>query len=232
MTLLRGVDGCRAGWLCVETRQGEEQVQVRLCRSAAELFEGAEPAVTAIDMPIGLGENGPRPCDQAARRFLRQRGSSVFPAPVRAVLAATTYAQACELSLAAQGRKLSKQSYFLLPKIRELDGLLRADPLLAAAVMEAHPEVCFARWNGDTPMLHAKKTAAGRTELLALVEGRFPDIASSVRARFLKREVADDDILDALATLHTASRLADGAAVAFGDADSRDSAGLPMRIWG
>ena len=66
MTLLRGVDGCRAGWLCVETRQGEEQVQVRLCRSAAELFEGAEPAVTAIDMPIGLGENGPRPCDLAS----------------------------------------------------------------------------------------------------------------------------------------------------------------------
>jgi predicted RNase H-like nuclease len=218
MTLLRGVDGCRAGWLCVELQQQERLVRVRLCHSAAELFEGAEPAVTAIDMPIGLGENGPRPCDQAARRFLRQRGSSVFPAPVRAVLTATTYEQACELSLAAQGRKLSKQSYFLLPKIRELDGVLRADPLLAAAVVEAHPEVCFARWNGDTPMLHAKKTAAGRAERLALVEGHFPGAASRVRGRFLKREVADDDILDALATLHTARRLADGSAMCHADA--------------
>lgn len=98
--------------------------------------------------------------------------------------------------------------------------------------MEAHPEVCFARWNGDTPMLHAKKTAAGRTERLALVEGRFPGVASRVRARFLKREVADDDILDALATLYTASRLAEGAAVAFGSATTKDSTGLPLQIWG
>jgi predicted RNase H-like nuclease len=232
MTLLRGVDGCRAGWLCVELGQQERLVGVRLCRSAVELFKGAEPAITAIDMPIGLGDNGPRPCDRAARRFLRQRGSSVFPAPVRAVLAATTYVEACELSLAAQGRKLSKQSFFLLPKIRELDGVLRANAQLAAATVEAHPEVCFARWNGDTPMLHAKKTAAGRAERLALVEGCFPGAVSRVRSRFLKREVADDDILDALATLHTASRLADGSAVAFGDADVRDSAGLPMWIWG
>lgn len=232
MTRLRGVDGCRAGWLCVELGQQDPLVRVRLCRSAAELFEGAEPAITAIDMPIGLNDNGPRACDQAARRFLRQRGSSVFPAPVRPVLAATSYAQACEFSLAAQGRKLSKQSFFLLPKIRELDGVLRADPQLVTGVVEAHPEVCFARWNGDRPMLHAKKTAAGRAERLALVESRFPGAASRLRSLFLKREVADDDILDALATLHTASRLADGSAVAFGDADARDSAGLPMQIWG
>lgn len=67
-------------------------------------------------MPIGLGENGPRPCDQAARRFLGQRGSSVFPAPVRAVLAATTYVQACELSLAAQGASSASRAIFCCRK--------------------------------------------------------------------------------------------------------------------
>ena len=57
--------------------------------------------VVAIDMPIGLSDDGARACDVAARRLLGRAGSSVFPTPVRAVLATDDYAEARAVSRAA-----------------------------------------------------------------------------------------------------------------------------------
>ena len=66
---------------------------------------------------------------------------------------------------------------------------------------ESHPEVMFAALNGGRPMTHAKKRADGFKERRALLSGLFgatDNVVSTVRARYVKREVADDDILDAL----------------------------------
>ncbi len=67
--------------------------------------------VIAIDIPIGLPETGPRECDVLARRLLgRARASSVFPAPIRAVLGAKDYQQACAIRHKIEGKKMSKQA--------------------------------------------------------------------------------------------------------------------------
>lgn len=62
------------------------------------------PDTFMIDVPIGLPDRGARECDKAARRRLGpSRGSSVFPAPIRRILAATSYIEAC--AIGGEGRR-------------------------------------------------------------------------------------------------------------------------------
>ena len=226
---LLGVDGCRAGWLVVGARldpSGEfGQLSWSLELEAASFIDAD---LVAIDMPMGLAADGPRPCDQQARALLGPRRSSVFPSPVRAALGAVDYREACDLSFAASGRKLSKQAYNLLPKIRQLDQLLLADPGRSDRVHEVHPELAFSQWNGGEPMAHGKKTAAGAAQRQALVEAQFPGLALKIRTGVAKSQLADDDILDAIACLWSARRLFRQGALVLGGA--RDGCGLPMRI--
>ena len=111
----------------------------------------------AIDIPIGLADREPRSCDVAARRLLGPRRSSIFPAPVRAVLEAASYAEACMLSRRASGRGISKQLYNILEKIRTVDAL--QSPRLQEQLFEMGPELSFA--DADRPA-HAGQQADGR----------------------------------------------------------------------
>jgi predicted RNase H-like nuclease len=147
---------------------------------------------------------------------------------VRAALGSVDYREACDLSFAASGRKLSKQAYNLLPKIRQLDQLLLADPGRSDRVHEVHPELAFSQWNGGEPMAHGKKTAAGAAQRQALVEAQFPGLALKIRTGVAKSQLADDDILDAIACLWSARRLFRQGALVLGG--ERDGCGLPMRI--
>ena len=84
-----GVDGCKAGWVCFKLYEtGAMAVDVV---NVTELLVGRPDGLQAlaIDIPIGLMD-GPRACDKAARTKLgTPRGSSVFPPPCRAALAAS-----------------------------------------------------------------------------------------------------------------------------------------------
>ena len=71
----------------------------------------APSAIVCIDMPIGLSENGVRACDQAARRQLGPRASSVFPAPPRLALEEAAYADINSESKRRFGRGVSKQAF-------------------------------------------------------------------------------------------------------------------------
>ena len=173
--LLRGVDGCAAGWLVVWAEAGSHRVAASLLATIAELALDDPAALTAIDIPIGLHHNGPRPCDQEARLLLGSRRSSVFPAPVRSVLQARSYNEACELSFQAQGRKLSKQTYNILAKIRAVDALLQAQGSLSQRLVEVHPELSFQQWNNGIPMAHAKKKQRDTTKDSAWLNPAFPE---------------------------------------------------------
>ena len=122
-----GVDGCKAGWFCISIEPAG-RIGWFVLQSLGELVDMAhEGDRIFVDIPIGLGD-GPeeRLCDREARRRLGpSRGSSVFPAPVRAALDARDYEKAKRISLAARNRSLSNQSWSILPKIGEVDALLR-----------------------------------------------------------------------------------------------------------
>lgn len=229
---IAGADGCKAGWLLVQTTRLNAPVQHAVCATAAELVARTAPdTVVAVDIPIGLTSAGPRSADRSAREILGPRRSSIFFAPLRVTLGAATHAEANRLSRQYSGKGMSQQTFHISRKIAEMDAVLRADPRAAARVHEVHPEVCFTVLNGDRPMAHPKKQAAGHAERLAIIGDLFPGAFDEIRTAYRKKDVASDDILDALVALWSASRIRAGTALSFPDGPPhRDAHGLAMVI--
>lgn len=191
-----GIDGCRGGWLAAWCRrEGAWRVQLFSdLRILSNQFAGATRAL--IDMPTGLPDTTPRACDAMARRLLGKRACTVFSVPCRAAVYARDYTRACQENQHALGRRLSRQSFNLLPKIRELDTLLREDSALC--FLEAHPKLCFMALNG-APVAPSKHSRAGVAARLALLRPHCPvdELIVTTRAQ-CPTAVAIDDILDAL----------------------------------
>lgn len=221
-----GIDGCPGGWIGV-THEG-----AFVDRDLARLLERLAPAVVAIDMPIGLAENDSRACDKAARTLLSgRRATSVFPAPVRAALLGRSHAEASAINAEYCGNRLSAQTYNLLPKIREVDALLRRSTHWHERVFETHPEVSFMAMNNGEALAEPKRSAAGqarRHELIAAHFGR--DAFANARVMVARQQASDDDIADAFACLFTAERIATESHVTLPEAPESDAEGLPMRI--
>jgi predicted RNase H-like nuclease len=227
MRTVMGIDGCRDGWLAI--RHGEDgSLEVKVVPKISDVRPLAD--VVAIDIPIGLPESGPRECDQLARSFIGPRASSVFPAPVRVVLACADYASANALSQERSGKGISQQTFALVPKIREVDEAVRESDLIRERVFEIHPEVSFAAWNRD-PLQHAKRSEEGKAQRLALIEEFFGRYAYTFAREFVPRSVVDDDILDAYAATWTSWRIAAGIACSMPKLAPTDIEGLEMAIW-
>lgn len=221
VTRIAGVDGCRRGWMAV-VKDGAS-IEPRLCASDEELLQLFEScAVVAIDVPIGLAEGGPRACDHHARRFLGRRAGSVFPAPLRPLLALRDYAEANRVSNRLQQRGISKQGWAIVPKVEQVDRLLQRHRELRPRVYEVHPEVSFAYWNNGAA-LEPKRSPLGLESRRALVRAHFGELPP------VPRGAREDDLLDAFAALWTAERILAGRAQTLGDAHA-DLTGLPMRI--
>jgi predicted RNase H-like nuclease len=142
-----------------------------------------------------------------------------------------TYDEASRISRERQNCGMSKQTFAFCPKIRSIDEALRSNPGLRDRVYEVHPEVSFRAWNGGAAMTDPKKTLTGGSARLRLVSAHFGDEAfGAVRANYSRRDVADDDILDAFAALWTAERIAAGRARTLPEQPQTDDTGLPMRI--
>ncbi|HEY1863937.1 MAG TPA: DUF429 domain-containing protein [Roseiarcus sp.] len=206
-----GVDGTPDGWAVVACKDG--RMCVRRIARLADIFEHRPyPDIVAVDVPIGLldaYEIGGRECDRKARRDLEKRGSSVFVPPVRAILNTRTYEEACAVSRASSrhGKAISKQTWGIVPKVKEADDLLRLNPHLRPIVREVHPEVCFRELAGE-PMEFAKSKSVGRAERRNALARDFDVDAIVAEARREKLSVVDT--LDALVACWSATRLAKG----------------------
>lgn len=232
MPIIAGIDGCPSGWLCLTKDTSSGVVQARILADIGELLMfDPLPAVVLIDVPIGMTESGPRSCDLAARAVLkRPRASSVFPAPVRAMLTANTYGEACAIGVQTDGRKPSKQLWNILPKIREVDAFLRSLDAHPGWLREVHPEVSFCLWNGNKAMSHSKKSVAGRAEREALVVARYGAAYADAQSTLPRGKYRNDDLLDAFAALWSAERVVAGHALTLPGVPPIDSCGLPMEI--
>jgi predicted RNase H-like nuclease len=238
MTWVAGVDGCRGGWIAVFRHVERGDLVWGLYERFADVLDAPQrPKIVALDLPIGLldaaapGGRGPEPM---LRRLLAPAGraSCVFTPPVRRALAASTYAEALRINRRSSPHRsgISRQSFGLFAKLRELDALIT--PRLQARVREAHPEFAFLCMNRGKPVAEPKKTATGFARRAALLRrhGFGPMVAA---ARSVPRKFASpDDVLDAAAVCWTALRLLRGEATVLPERPVRDGRGLRMEVCG
>jgi predicted RNase H-like nuclease len=228
MSVVLGVDGCRAGWVGALTRGTTYDVLVGA--DIAELVGEAlrrDPRldVVAVDIPIGLPDDRPRLTDRLARtRLPAGRKSSVFPTPSRAAVAHTSQPEASAANRAALGVGLSIQAFHLVPKILDVDAWVRGRP--PVAVLEVHPEVSFAEID-PACVVPSKVTPAGRAARAAALRSA----GLEPPAYRPGHGYAADDLLDACAVAWTALRYAAGSAYSLPDPPEVFSDGLPTAIW-
>ncbi|MGY2075595.1 DUF429 domain-containing protein [Blastococcus sp. SYSU DS0828] len=215
-----GLDGWRGAWAGALLDDGVVTLLALPDAPAALALPGVD--VVAVDMPIGLAENRPRVCDVAARRLLGRAGSSVFPAPLRPVLGAADYADACRISVAVSGKALSKQAWLLVPSIRSLDEVLGDPP--DPRVHEVHPELAFRAL--DDRVRDPKATARGLAQRLAALR---PVMDVDRALAEAPPRLPAVDALDACAAAWSARRIAAGSAETVGG-DEPDARGRPMEI--
>jgi predicted RNase H-like nuclease len=230
-----GADGCPAGWFYVGISSLGE-CDFGVFKTLPELWQAhRKNTLILADIPIGLPspETPARQCDRLARNALSPlRHSSVFSPPCRKALSSGSYETACSVNHSATGRRISRQAWGLCRKIREVDNLLQCHPKTRNVIRECHPELCFYGLNGGRPMAHYKKEADGLAERLALLDDYFDKsriIFNAAVDRFKRKDVARDDIVDALAAAVTGF-LSRGDLATLPEVPEIDRRGRPMEM--
>jgi predicted RNase H-like nuclease len=233
-----GLDGCRGGWFAVQLDSsgfvradllslGCEERLRELCRQSE---------LVLVDIPIGLRDRGreERLSDRMLRGQLGKRGSSVFPVPVREAVYAGSYAEACEENRKRTGKKISRQSWNIVPEIRAMDIFLTRYRECIFTLRESSPELCFARMAAmtATELQHGKNTQEGIRQRVAVLEEIVPGshrfYASCLEA-YPRRQVAQHDILDAMVLAASARLILRRGAVYYPEQKEYDARGLPMQ---
>lgn len=197
-----GIDGCKKGWFYVGIDKND-QYKFGIISEFEEILPIVNQAIQLlVDIPIGLRENESqeRLCDLEARKILGNRRSSVFPSPSRLALVANNYSEASRNNYQNTGRRLSKQSFAISKKIKEVDNFIISTGL-QGKFREMHPEVCFWALNNYQSMNFNKKKIDGLEERKHILKKYFSNtnkLIEEARSKYLKKDLATDDILDAL----------------------------------
>jgi predicted RNase H-like nuclease len=225
-----GVDGCRAGWIAVQLAAGGRTAASAIYPDWQTLAQGLTHAARlCVDIPIGLVDQGARPCDRAARALLpRARKSSVFAAPRRYMLG-LPYERVRAAARDRGDAGLSIQAYNIMPKIAELDRALT--PADQDRVLETHPELAFHRLNAGA-LLPRKADAAGQAARRRLLAAAGIADVDALLAAHRRKDAKADDVLDAAVCALVAQASLSGRARRVPEgAPERDRRGLRMEIW-
>jgi predicted RNase H-like nuclease len=158
-----------------------------------------------LDVPLNLDTDTRKDCDAAARDRAGERASSVFPAPTPDQVANRSEAE-----------NIGSQTRWLTPQIREWQALRATVDEVTSAVLESHPEVCYARFaeREDVASKHTDDGVAERLSILASVDGAFGEVVQTAVAacreaswRRRLRSGAVGDVLDAAVLALTAHEL-------------------------
>ena len=227
-----GVDGCRGGWFAVALGSGRNWA-INVHKTIDELWNAMNaPSMMLIDIPIGLPDSSQRICDLETRKLLGRRGASVFAVPCRKALQAKSYRQACRINKQVMGKRISIQTWNIAAKIKEVDTWLQHTPAAQTRVRESHPELCFWALAGKHAMAQSKKTEQGFTERFSILLKKFSqtgNIVEQALERFRRKDLARDDILDAL-VLAVAARFSAGKPKTVPLKPATDQKGRPMEI--
>ena len=228
-----GVDACKAGWFCIAMDPAGKVNAFTVQRLEQLVAKASEEDRIFVDIPIGFSD-GPeeRLCDKEARSKLGPRRSSVFRTPVRHSLRVEDDEEAKQKNLKYTGKSLSLQTLAIVPKIKEVDALLRNNRKARALVREVHPEICFWALAGGRPMKHKKGIPEGIEERVAVLNRIRPSLGNESKRilnDFPRSKAKMDDILDAMAASITALACPNELRT-IPELPPKDSYGLPMEM--
>ena len=243
-----GIDWAKGQWLCIGLGRdgGHDYELAKDIGEAYEKLQRRNAQIALIDVPIGLPDNADeRQCDILARREVGCRTSSVFPVPCRQAVEAYRDTSGDKFAKQEAGKCISRkvargpmsiQTWSIVPQIVEVDSFLCKNTDAQEIFREFHPEVCFYAFKGQSlcpgKKIRRKGVAERMNILLSKKEylPRVKDIFDSVRTNHLKKEVGDDDILDAMIGALTAKLGYCGKYKTLPSNLPQDAHGLPMQM--
>jgi len=122
-------------------------------------------------------------------------------------------------------RRLSKQSWSIAPKIKEVDDAISSS--IQEWAFEVHPEVSFWHAANGRAMQHKKKSQAGRHERIEVLTRHIQRIEEHLAGK--PAGVGPDDLLDAAVAALSARRWQKGRAERVCE-QQRDARGLRVEI--
>jgi len=134
-----------------------------------------------------------------------------------------------QASISWPAEKLTKQTFAILWRIREWMSGCAHGPTYRSEFWRC-TQSCASTRGTAKPRWRIGRRAPRFQERHRLCEGWLPGAFDRVRDGYAGSEVADDDILDAIAALWTAERLMTGQARRVPEEPDRDPCGLPMQM--
>ena len=213
MTTVIGIDGCRAGWITAKILDNQ-LISFQIIENLNDDYlKQSNLTHIGIDIPLQLSHTGKRLAEIEARGLLKKRACTIFSPPTLNALRAKNYIDACEVNFKECGKRISKQSWNLFPKIKEAHKFLENNSISKLEVFEVHPELSFMAMNDMNLIEASKKTETGKEIRIKLIQKFFPNFSfESVRNQYKKNQVLDDDILDSISVLWSTQRIVDNIA--------------------
>jgi len=230
MKKIAGIDGSKGGWVCVSGYENNfKELKFEKLKEFNDI-KSKDFDLVLVDIPIGLDINlkkGGRIVDKLARKELLTNKSSIFNAPSRLVLEAKNYEEANKINK-NKGMGLSKQSWNLVKKIKEVDDFIRNSN--KTIIFESHPEIIFQVMKRDK-VSTKKKNDEGIIERRNLLEKNgfnkvFLERNLSAKDSFYKK----DDFIDACSLFWSANRAIAKTEVKIPNDIVLDSEGIIMQI--
>ena len=207
-TDLIGIDGTSSGWIAsIGNSKNKYVTKIKFFKDLDTLLSLHPESIIVIDMPIELNKKKYlRKCDILAKKYLGKNfQSSIFIPPLKNILECATFQDANKLSKKIAGKGLSKQSWYLKNKIREVRELAK----VSNKIYEGHPECSFKMLKTES-LKAKKKSVLGIFERLELLEKAGLD-PLSVNLQFDNNStIKIDDVLDSMVLFITALRIYEG----------------------
>jgi predicted RNase H-like nuclease len=226
--LIAGVEPCPGGWLVVSGRlQGitAHPQEPEVFPTFAEILD-YRPSfeIIAIHCHLSFPEEdtpGGRTCDRLARQLLGWPRSGAIGSPP-----SRQYMRTHDHDLRAQ-KGLNPINARLMRRFAEVAEEMQ--PYRQRQVFEVHPELSLFQLNDEKPMQHSKYTDEGVAERRALVESKIPGAADVLDAE-VARGVTARHLLDAMADMVTARRIAARAVIRLPEDPEWDEMGVRMEL--
>ncbi len=225
-----GVDGCKGGWIAAILDHGKLILKkYTWLQDIISMYPEFDEFL--IDMVIGLQSSTEhiRP-DSYARSLIKERTSTIFPAPCRQAVYASSVSEAYQENERVLGKKFTPLTVGILPKMREVDVFLQKHSEFKNVIKESHPEVCFAKLNGKT-VLSKKSEMDGIEERIQILTPYIKEL-SLAKLLYVAKDFRCnvDDVIDAICLAVTANYVYHDKFMLLPEAPMEDETGLLMQM--